>query len=53
MFDNYTTRQLLELRSMCADTIEKSDDVQQRADTLLVLEHIEDELSMRQEKLSA
>ncbi len=53
MFDEYTTNQLVELRAMCADILERTDDIQKRADTLLVLEHIEEELVMREHKKSA
>jgi hypothetical protein len=38
MFEDYTINQLLALRSLCADIIERADGVQQRADTLLVFE---------------
>jgi hypothetical protein len=52
MFDGYTTDQLLELRSLCADTIELADDVEKRADILLLLEHIDEELAIREPKQS-
>jgi hypothetical protein len=53
MFDDYTINQLLNLRSLCADTIELADDVQKRADTLLLLEYIDEELGIRERKQSA
>jgi hypothetical protein len=53
MFDDYTTSQLLDLRSLCADTIELADDVRKRADTLLLLEYIDEELAIREHKQSA
>ena len=53
MFENYTINQLLNLRSLCADTVERADDVHKRADTLLLLEYIDEELAMRERKQSA
>ncbi len=53
MFEGYTTNQLVELRVMCADIIERTDEIQKRADTLLILEHIDEELAMREFKKSA
>jgi hypothetical protein len=53
MFEGYTNSQLLELRSLCADTIELADDVHKRADTLLLLEYIDEELAIREQKKSA
>jgi hypothetical protein len=53
MFEGYTINQLLKLRSLCADTIEQADDVRKRADTLLLLEYIDEELAIREHKQSA
>jgi hypothetical protein len=53
MFEDYNTNQLLALRSLCADIIERTDDLRQRADTLLVFECLEEELAMREQKQSA
>jgi hypothetical protein len=53
MFEDYTINQLLALRSLCAHAIELTDDVQQRADTLLALEYIDEELAIRRHKQSA
>jgi hypothetical protein len=53
MFEDYTINQLLNLRSLCADTVEQADDVHKRADTLLLLEYIDEELAMREHKRSA
>lgn len=53
MFDEYTMNQLVELRAMCADIIEQTGDIQKRADTLLILQHIEEELALREHKKSA
>jgi hypothetical protein len=53
MFEGYTITQLLNLRSLCADTIEQADDVKKRADTLLLLEYIDEELAIREHKQSA
>ena len=53
MFDDYTNKQLFELRSLCADIVERSDEVEKRADALLVLQHIDEELAMRDQKKSA
>ena len=52
MFEGYTMNQLLDLRSLCADTIELADDVHKRADTLLLLECIDEELAIREHKQS-
>jgi len=53
MLDSYTTNQLVTLRSLCADMIEETSDVQQRADALLLLEQIDKELALRELKHSA
>ncbi len=53
MFEDYNTHQLLALRSLCADLVEQTGDVRQRADTLLVFECVEEELAMREQKKSA
>ncbi len=50
LFGDYTTTQLLQLRSLCAEMVDKTDDVQSRADILLILDHIEEELELRQEQ---
>ena len=50
MFDGYTTNQLLKLRSLCADIIERADEAQTRADALLLLGYIDEELAMREQK---
>jgi hypothetical protein len=53
MFEGYTMNQLLDLRSLCIVTIESADDVHKRADTLLLLEYIDEELAIREHKQSA
>jgi len=53
MFDEYTTGQLLALRSLCADMVELTEGVEKRADTLLVLQGIEEELALREFKKTA
>jgi hypothetical protein len=53
VFDYYTMKQLAELRSMCADGIERVENVQDRADTLLLIEHIDEELVLRDGKQAA
>jgi hypothetical protein len=53
MFDEYSTKKLVELRSLCADMVEETDGIQERADALLLLEHIDKELAMREMKQSA
>jgi hypothetical protein len=50
MFEDYTINQLLALRSLCADTIERADEVQKRANALLLLEYIDEELAIREPK---
>jgi len=52
-FDHYTTDQLVELRSLCADMVEETTDAQKRADALLLLKHIDKELAMRELKQAA
>jgi division protein CdvB (Snf7/Vps24/ESCRT-III family) len=47
MFQDYTTEELLELRCLCLENIEAVGDVVQRADTLMVLQYIEEELTLR------
>ncbi len=46
MFYGYTTAQLLHLRALCYELLEQTEDVIKTADLLLLLEHIETELSM-------
>ena len=53
MFEDFTINQLIELRSFCADMIERANGLQNRADTLLLLEHIDQELTTREQKKSA
>lgn len=53
MFEDYTIDQLLQFRSLCADSIELADNVQKRADTLLLLEYLDEELAMRRQKKTA
>ena len=53
MFEGYTINQLLKLRSLCTATIEQADDIRKRADTLLLLEYIDEELAIREHKQSA
>jgi hypothetical protein len=52
MFDEYTTTQLVEIRSLCTDLIERTDEIKTRADSLLVMQHVEKELVMREQKQS-
>jgi hypothetical protein len=53
MFDDYSTKQLDNLRLLCAESIERTDEVQERADALLLLQYIEDELAARVRRKSA
>jgi hypothetical protein len=53
MFEDYTTNQLIELRRLCSDTVERTRDVAEAADALMVLEYIEEELMMRNQEKSA
>lgn len=53
MFDDYTTNQLVHLRALCADFIEQTDELEKRADAMLILQHIEEELAMRELRQSA
>lgn len=50
MFEDYTTEQLVTLRFMCAELVEKTHDLEQRADALLLMEYIEEELALRAEQ---
>jgi hypothetical protein len=47
MLDDYTTNQLLELRLLCAGLIEQTEDIRKRADALLLIEYIDEELALR------
>jgi hypothetical protein len=53
VFDDYSTKRLVELRSLCADTVEKETDIQKRTDGLLLLEYIDKELAKREGKQAA
>jgi hypothetical protein len=46
MFDGYTTEQLLELRSLCADIV--AEEGAERSDALLILNYIDEEFRMRE-----
>ena len=48
MFDNYTTKQLVALRSLCVDMILETTDTQKRTDALLLMKHIDQELAARE-----
>jgi hypothetical protein len=47
MFNDYTTDQLVQLRTMCANVIERTEDVKRRMDVLLIIDHIDQELIIR------
>lgn len=53
MFEDYTTQQLRNLRSLCADIAGQSDTVETRANALSVVEFIDEELMDREQKKSA
>ena len=53
MFENCTTDKLVELRSLCADMIEETQDTRKRGDALLLLKRIDEELAMREVKQAA
>jgi len=53
VFANYTTDRLVELRALCIEMIEETNDLKIRTDTLHLLERIDEELSSREEKLTA
>jgi len=53
MFDDYTIEQLINLRLLCAAAIEKNEDIEQRADALLLLQYIEEELAIRLRRKTA
>ena len=53
MFKAYPTSRLVDLRSLCADVVEVTGDTEKRAETLLILQRINEELAARQEKQAA
>ena len=53
MVEDHTTKQLLELRSLCADILERADELETRVDALRALESIDEELTMRQRTKAA
>jgi hypothetical protein len=53
MLDEYTTDKLVELRSLCTDLILETNDTQRRAETLLLMKHIDEELAMRKSRQAA
>jgi hypothetical protein len=50
MFDEYTKTQLLELRRVCADTVERGSTTEELADALLLLDCIDQELATRERR---
>jgi hypothetical protein len=53
MFEDYTIAQLLALRSLFAETAEQGDDTEKHADALLILQYIDEELTIRGRTKSA
>lgn len=53
MFDDYSTQQLLNLRSLCADVAVHSGTAESRANALSVVKFIDEELMDREQKKSA
>lgn len=53
MFEDYSTQQLLNLRSLCADLAGQGDTLESRADALSVVEFIDEELMDREQRKSA
>jgi hypothetical protein len=53
MFEDYTTHQLVELSSLCAHTVEQCESLEERANLLLILEYIEEELTLREQRKRA
>jgi hypothetical protein len=47
MFEEFTINQLLELRSLFAETAGQDDEAEKQADVLLILQCIEEELDLR------
>lgn len=45
MFEDYTNRQLLELRSLCIGIVERDDETEETEDALLVLDYIDETLT--------
>jgi hypothetical protein len=50
MFDDYTHAQLVELRLICIAMAEQGSSTEQRADALLLLEYIDQELAIRERR---
>jgi hypothetical protein len=48
MIEDYTNKQLRGLRSLFAETAEQVDEAVQRADALLILQYIDEELTIRE-----
>jgi hypothetical protein len=47
MIEDYTTKQLRGLRSLFAETAEQVDEAEQRTNALLILQYIDEELTIR------
>ena len=52
MFADYTTLQLSELRSLCSDILSLTQENKKRSDSLIVIQHVERELALRQQEQS-
>jgi hypothetical protein len=53
MFGDYTTQQLIELRHLCHSMVARSATVQEAADALLIVQHIDEELARREQAKTA
>jgi hypothetical protein len=56
MFDEYTTDQLIELRSFCSDVVDASGKAPytlKAKDVVLLIEHIDKELALRERQKAA
>ena len=53
MFQDYTIGQLLELRAQCLNRMQDDEDLSDRADALIILRYVEEELGLRQHMTTA
>jgi hypothetical protein len=53
MFEDFTTIKLLALRALFVETAEQGEDAEKRADALLILQNIDEEIKIRERKESA
>jgi len=52
MFESYTTKQLVRLRSLCVEMTNKTEEARERAEFVLLLKNLDKELADRQRRQS-